>query len=565
MKKLLSSLFLLLITSVCFSLPNIKLYQEGEFICQINNDNVYDKDNNLIYNIRDGILYSTENNKYAGTISEQGDKLIWNCDTSGSTYEYSKANGYLLIENFYLSEKFSSKTEYDEKSGLRRKYSTYGNGSLEYYTLYEYENGKLSKSLCYDGNDSLDGYTQYSYDKKTGILIKDESFDGNNLLRTVYEYDEKTGKNKRDFYYYYENNKCVFTTQTEYDSETGERTKKTEYGKNDILRSQTIYDKNNATEKIIYSPDGTESEKYTFLRFDEDGKYYLSDGFYLTTKMCWYSSLEGYAESSKKAPVDWSEWYSAIVRKYDFTEEDEEYKFIKKLKHENYLSSQAFTLCNNDSNLCYCFSTNAENEIDISSCYQIELIKKKIDYSAMNKSGKGKGPFGFDIGMTYEEVKLACNGREPEHISDDRYYVKPKKSHPRFEKYIVWISDVYGLYYIKAISGDIYSSDYGTELKKEFNNILSPLEKKYGSFEKTDTLKSDSLWKDEQYWTQALKDGARTYSANWYVTKDNYQNYDGLLAIGLGATATSTSKTQIWLEYDFLNRTAAEEALNDVL
>ena len=69
----------------------------------------------------------------------------------------------------------------------------------------------------------------------------------------------------------------------------------------------------------------------------------------------------------------------------------------------------------------------------------------------MNKSGKGKGPFGFDIGMTYDEVKEACNGEAPEHISDDRYYVKPKNTHPLFEKYIVWISPKYGVYYVKGI------------------------------------------------------------------------------------------------------------------
>lgn len=563
MKKVLTSLFFLLIASICFSLPNIKLYNEGEFVCQIDNDNVYDENNKLTGNIRDGKIYDAEKNEYAGTISEQDDRLILNNDYE--TYEYSKANGYLLIKKFYTDENNRIETEYDEKSGLKRKDSIYTNNLLVAYRLYEYENGKLSKSLYYDGNGLSYGYTQYSYDKKTEILIREENYDGDNQLRKSIEYDKKTGKDTRRSYY--DNGKCLSSVRFEYDSKTGKKTKEKEYDENNILRTQTLYDKNtgDATEKIIYSSDETESEKYTFLKFDENGKYYLSDGFYLTTRMCWYSSLEDYAESSKKAPVDWSVGYSAIVSKYDFTEEDEEFKYIKKLKDDNYLSSQSFTLCNNNSNLYYCFTSNIENEIDVSSCYRIELIKKKIDYSAMNKSGKGKGPFGFDIGMTYEEVKLACDGREPEHISDDRYYVKPKKSHPRFEKYIVWISDVYGLYYIKAISGDIYSSDYGTELKMEFSNILSPLEKKYGRFEKTDTLKSDYYLKDEQYWTHALRDGARTYRAIWYVTNDNYYDYDGLFGIGLGTTATSTSKTQIWLEYDFQNRTAAEEALNDVL
>ena len=565
MKKTLASLFLLLFASVCFSLSNIKLYRDGEFVYQIDNDNIYNKDNKLVYNIRDEKIYDSEEGGYIGTISEQDDRLSWKDDKIKLTSEYSKETGYLLMENFCWSENYTTETEYDEKSGLKRKASDYTNGSLESYTLYEYENGKLSKSLYYTSNGSSQGYTQYSYDKKTEILIREEYYDGSNQLWKLIEYDKKTGKDTRCSYY--ENNKCISAVTYEYDSKTGKRTKRKEYGENNILEIQTKYDKDtgDATEKIVYSSDGTESEKYTFLKFDENGKYYLSDDFYLTTKMCWYSSLKDYAEASKKSSVDWSIGYSAIVSKYDFTEKDEEYKYIKKLKDDNYLSSQSFTLCNNNSNFYYCFTTDIENEIDISSCYRIELIKKKIDYSAMNKSGKGKGPFGFDIGMTCEEVKLACDGREPEHISDDRYYVKPKKSHPRFEKYIVWISDVYGLYYIKAISGDIYSSDYGTELKKEFRNILSPLEKKYGRFEKTDTLKSDYYLKDEKYWTQALRDGARTYSANWCIMKDNYSDYDGLFGIGLGTTATSTSTTQIWLEYDFLNRTAAEEAFDDVL
>lgn len=62
-----------------------------------------------------------------------------------------------------------------------------------------------------------------------------------------------------------------------------------------------------------------------------------------------------------------------------------------------------------------------------------------------------------------------------------------------------------------------------------------------------------------------MRDGARTYEAFWCLTNDNYYDYDGLSVIGLGTTATSTSKTQIWLEYDFVNSTDAEEALNDVL
>ncbi|MDE7291553.1 MAG: hypothetical protein K2N58_05850 [Treponemataceae bacterium] len=186
----------------------------------------------------------------------------------------------------------------------------------------------------------------------------------------------------------------------------------------------------------------------------------------------------------------------------------------------------------------------------------------------MNKSGKGSGPFGFDIGMTYEEVKVACGGSEPEHIADERYYVKPKKAHPLFEKYIVWISDAVGLYYIKGISRDIRTSDYGTEAKRQFDNLLSPLEKKYGKFSLTDTIKSDYYWKDEKYWMQALSEGARTYRAQWSVTKENYKDFDGLFGILLGIDCASkylTSEAYIWIEYEFQNHDDAQEALDDVL
>ena len=99
MKKVLTSLFFLLIASICFSLPNIKLYNEGEFVCQIDNDNVYDENNKLTGNIRDGKIYDAEKNEYACTILEQDDRLILNNDYE--TYEYSKANGYVLIKKFY--------------------------------------------------------------------------------------------------------------------------------------------------------------------------------------------------------------------------------------------------------------------------------------------------------------------------------------------------------------------------------------------------------------------------------------------------------------------------------
>ena len=115
------------------------------------------------------------------------------------------------------------------------------------------------------------------------------------------------------------------------------------------------------------------------------------------------------------------------------------------------------------------------------------------------------------------------------------------------------------------MSHDIYSSDYGTEPKREFEKILTPLEKKYGKFSRIDTVKSDYHFKDDKDFMMSLRDGARTYRAEWYATKDNYQDYDGLIGILLGINVSSFSKAYIWLEYEFLNHDDAKDALNDVL
>ena len=94
------------------------------------------------------------------------------------------------------------------------------------------------------------------------------------------------------------------------------------------------------------------------------------------------------------------------------------------------------------------------------------------------------GPFGLRMGMNLEELAEACI-EEPEYIADDRYYIQPKKSHPLFDGYVVWVSEANGLYYIKGISREIKTTDYGTEVKQEFSKLLSPLEKKIWQIQKS--------------------------------------------------------------------------------
>lgn len=72
------------------------------------------------------------------------------------------------------------------------------------------------------------------------------------------------------------------------------------------------------------------------------------------------------------------------------------------------------------------------------------------------------GPFGLSNGMSLEEVTEACDGQMPRRVeNDDRYLIMPSKSHSTFKTYLAWISDDFGLYYIRAISDDISTNKCG--------------------------------------------------------------------------------------------------------
>ena len=73
-------------------------------------------------------------------------------------------------------------------------------------------------------------------------------------------------------------------------------------------------------------------------------------------------------------------------------------------------------------------------------------------------------PFGLMMGMTIDEISEQCE-EEPSFMKDDVYLIKPKKSHPLFSYYAVYVSEKTGLYQIRAISDSVTCNDYGTEIR----------------------------------------------------------------------------------------------------
>jgi hypothetical protein len=132
-------------------------------------------------------------------------------------------------------------------------------------------------------------------------------------------------------------------------------------------------------------------------------------------------------------------------------------------------------------------------------------------------------PFGLKMGMSLKEVERECTTK-PVLVKDDFYIVKPKKVHPLFDSYLVFIDKFKGLYQIRAISSRITTNRYGAELQDTFIDVIRRISKTYGEPKIVDELDSASIYKDDADWLDALRNGARTLAAVWGVDKSLKNN-----------------------------------------
>lgn len=541
MRKISVSFAFIFICFYTYALPNINLYTpDNELMYTIDNGSLYSVDKILEYRIEDNVIYDLKTTLKSGYITETEKtiSLIFSMtDFDRSVYEFSKNTGRLIAQNTLLDGQIYVDDYFDENTGQIIKSVSHKGLNIDSYIIYKYEDGsdKIQKAIEYNSKNEEIAYYNYLYDKKTEIRIKKEKFSINNKLLEVFEYDKKDGKIAK-LYSYADEGKLESLTLFDYETEE-------------------------PIERIFYKKNGTTSKK-KYLNFDNEGKFEIDNQLYLQKDLFGYEMLSSYSTSGKD--LDLTETLSANVRKYTFNDNDKILNIIKKIDNNYCIRENSIVLCEENSTNFYCFKKKQNDEIDINSCYEITLKLKKFDYSVFIHSDEGKEIFGYKIGMTYEEIKNASEA-EITHIGDDRYFVKPKKGHSLFQKYIVWISQDYGLYYLKAVSSDLYTSNYGTEVKDKFQSLLNSLEKKYGDFEKIDKVKSDSLFKSEDYWLYTLANGAREYKAYWICAPDRYKDYGGINIIALGIDVSGSNSAYIWIEYDFLNSEDAKNKNDDVL
>ena len=217
------------------------------------------------------------------------------------------------------------------------------------------------------------------------------------------------------------------------------------------------------------------------------------------------------------------------------------------------------------------------------------------------------GPFGIDMGMSLADLKQVCK-TIPKHIEDNIYEITPPKTNDMFKKYIVRIDSDYGVYWMKAIGKDVYTNDYGTELRSAFSRLVESISKTYGKESYIeDNVQSGSIWDDAKHFMMALLKGDRELYAMWSKQYDltmelfsdpvflekigstteeerekmlsdttfiknlliekvsEYQKLpDDISSIGIFAYALSSSMGYVSLEYSFSNGIAVQEKADSV-
>jgi len=132
------------------------------------------------------------------------------------------------------------------------------------------------------------------------------------------------------------------------------------------------------------------------------------------------------------------------------------------------------------------------------------------------------GPFGFDYGMTKDQV-ITMVGKD--NVLKNEGFLLRVSSAPKpddkFETYILLISPEKGLLKIIATGKTIGTSEFGTELRVFFGAMRDSLAKKYGPpAQSFDFLQPDSHLDSPSAFTESLRKRQRMLACNWDVNAE---------------------------------------------
>ena len=167
---------------------------------------------------------------------------------------------------------------------------------------------------------------------------------------------------------------------------------------------------------------------------------------------------------------------------------------------------------------------------------------------AASLSSPSSGPFGFEKGMTKDQV-IAMVGKSAvtTSSSDAMLLNTAPKPHPDFNEYVLLFSPQTGLVKVDGYGNTIETGDWGTELQTSFSNVVAAMSRKYGSPTKTmDFCIGNNVECENQYWMLSLQNKNRSLAAFWTTT--TFPNH--VITIYVSANAKTLRSGNIRVSYE---------------
>ena len=171
------------------------------------------------------------------------------------------------------------------------------------------------------------------------------------------------------------------------------------------------------------------------------------------------------------------------------------------------------------------------------------------------------GPFGLEMGMTLDEVRQACGGRQPVSYGGDLYMIEPEAVHPAFCVYMVRISESVGLYLVLASTEKTVSVMTGEIIRSHFVSLKDALCLTYGNCRVIDELAAGSVFTKESEWMVALAAGERKLQALWNRGVPSSLP-DNMRQIVLAVSSVSSFEARLSVSYTFANFDDAMKEVN---
>ena len=159
------------------------------------------------------------------------------------------------------------------------------------------------------------------------------------------------------------------------------------------------------------------------------------------------------------------------------------------------------------------------------------------------------GPFGFECGMTKEQV-IALVGKDAAKATgqDVLELSTAPRPHPAFDSYMLIFSPEKGLLKIQAYGAPIATNGFGEEVHRAFIEIRDAVSKTYGEPKTIDYLRSGSIWKEPEDWMMGLLKKERVLLSVWDMGSAGPNHIE---MVTLEADGRSTEKAWLSLGYHF--------------